>query len=161
MDKHRPCSWSKIAGVHGFALLLALVLFAFHVFVTSMHAGEVVRHKAWLLGHWTRKTYRKIILLGCFLLLMLAHLAEAAARGLSALDAAHTKPYGRHLFHRRDDHDSGLRRHPAEVSWRHLGTLIAITGVLMFGCSTAFCRDLAGRLGASLLLGVLWKNPRN
>jgi voltage-gated potassium channel Kch len=22
--------------------------------------------------------------------------------------------------------------------WRHLGTLIAITGVLMFGCSTAF-----------------------
>ena len=55
-----------------------------------------------------------------------------------ALDAAHTKSYGRHLFHRRDDHDSGLRRYPAEVSLETLGTLIAITGVLMFGCSTAF-----------------------
>ena len=28
-----------------------------------------------------------------------------------------------------------LLKHP----WRHLGTLIAITGVLMFGCSAAFC----------------------
>ena len=25
-----------------------------------------------------------------------------------------------------------------EYPWRHLGALIAITGVLMFGCSTAF-----------------------
>ena len=27
---------------------------------------------------------------------------------------------------------------PLKSPWRHLGTLIAITGVLMFGCSTAF-----------------------
>lgn len=26
----------------------------------------------------------------------------------------------------------------SKYPWRHLGTLIAITGVLMFGCSTAF-----------------------
>ncbi len=45
--------------------------------------------------------------------------ARGGGRGMGpvlALGAAYTKPYGRHLFHRRDGHDSGLRRHPAEVS---------------------------------------------
>ncbi len=35
-------------------------------------AGEMVRHKAWLLAHLGPENYGKIILLGCFLLLTLA-----------------------------------------------------------------------------------------
>jgi hypothetical protein len=139
VDRYRPCSWSKIAMVHVFALLLALVLFAFHVFVIFDVSGEILRHKAWLLAHLGPENFGKIILLGCFFLLMLAHLAEAAAWGLFlcwtrlipsltegiyfTAAAITTLGYGDILL---------------KYPWRHLGTLIAITGVLMFGCSTAF-----------------------
>jgi hypothetical protein len=34
--------------------------------------------------------------------------------------------------------------------WRHLGTLIAITGVLMFGCSTAFL---------FVIMQEVWQHP--
>ena len=79
-----------------------------------------------------------------------------------ALDAAITKPYGRHLFHRRDDHDSGLRRHPAEVSLATSRDMDCDNGgadVRLF--NGVLVRDLAGRLGASLLLGVCGRTLEN
>ena len=139
VDRHRPCSWSKIAGVHVFALLLALVLFAFHVFVIFDASGEVVRHKAWLLAHLGPENYGKIILLGCFLLLMLAHVAEAAAWGLflrwTRLIPSLTEGI---YFTAATITTLGYGDILLKYPWRHLGTLIAITGVLMFGCSTAY-----------------------
>ncbi len=139
VDRHRPCSWSKIAGVHVFALLLALVLFAFHVFVIFDASGEMVRHKTWLLANLEQEIYGKIILLGCFLLLTLAHLAEAAAWGLflrwTRLIPSLTEGI---YFTAATITTLGYGDILLKYPWRHLGTLIAITGVLMFGCSTAF-----------------------
>ncbi len=138
-DTHRPPAPRRIVGVYGFSVLLALVLFYFHVIVIFDVIGELLRFKTWMVEHLGPKHTGKILLLGSFLTLMLAHVAEAAAWGLflcrtrllpSITDGVYftaasitTLGYG-----------DVLLKYP----WRHLGTLIAITGVLMFGCSTAF-----------------------
>jgi hypothetical protein len=120
-------------------LLLALALFAFHVFVIFDASGEMVRHKAWLLAHLGPENFGKIVLLGCFLSLMLAHLAEAAAWGLflrrTRLIPSLTEGI---YFTAATITTLGYGDILLKYPWRHLGTLIAITGVLMFGCSTAF-----------------------
>lgn len=129
----------RFLGVYGFALLLALVLFYFHAVVIFDVIGEMLRNKALLIEHVGLQRSGRLILLGCFFALMLAHVLEAFAWGLylhvtrlmpSIADGTYftavsitTLGYG-----------DVLLKHP----WRHLGTLIAITGVLMFGCSTAF-----------------------
>ena len=82
VNNHPPFSRRKIGGIHGFALLLALLLFYFHVVVIFDVIGEMLRAKAWLLEHLGPHQAGKIILLGCFLALMLAHFAEAAVWGL-------------------------------------------------------------------------------
>ncbi len=139
MDKHLPVSGRRIVGVHGVALLLSLVLFYFHVVVIFDVIGEMLLYKAWLLEHLKPKDAGKLLLLGCFFALTLAHVIEAVVWGLYlrwtkllpnitegvyfSASSITTLGYGDILL---------------KYPWRHLGTLIAITGVLMFGCSTAF-----------------------
>ena len=76
IDKHLPPSRTRIVGVYGFALLLALVLFYFHVVVIFDVIGEMLRYKAWLLENMGPKHTGKLLLLGCFFVLMSAHVAE-------------------------------------------------------------------------------------
>jgi len=139
LERDRLSSRSSIGGIYGFAVLLALVLFYFHVVVIFDVITEMLRFKAWMLEHLGPKHTGKILLLGCFFALMVAHVAEAGIWGLflrwtrllpSITDGIYftaasitTLGYGDILL---------------KYPWRHLGTLIAITGVLMFGCSTAF-----------------------
>jgi voltage-gated potassium channel Kch len=139
LDKQRPFSRSKILSVHIFALLLALVLFAFHVSVIIEASAEIVRYKTSLVADLGSKKYGKIILLGSFFLLTLAHIAEAAAWGLylrwMRLIPSLTEGI---YFTAATITTLGYGDIILKYPWRHLGTLIAITGVLMFGCSTAF-----------------------
>ena len=138
MDKHLPPSRRRIVGVYGFALLLTLSLFYFYLVVIFDVTAEFLRYKPWLRAQLGPGGAGKIIVLGSFLTLMLAHLVQAAIWGLflryvrlmpSATEAVYftaasitTLGYGDILL---------------KYPWRHIGTLIAITGVLMFGCSTA------------------------
>lgn len=138
-DKHRLTSRRRIVEVYGSATLLALVLFYLHVMVIFDVLGEMLHHKTWMLEHLGLNHAGKTLLLVSFLTLMLAHVAESAVWGLffrwkllmpSVTEGIYftaasitTLGYGDILL-----------KHP----WRHLGTLIAITGVLMFGCSAAF-----------------------
>lgn len=138
-DKPLPPSRSRIAEVYGFALLLALVLFYFHVMVIFDVIGELLRCKAWMLEHLGPKHTGKLLLLICFFALMLAHIAEAAVWGLyfrwtRLLPTITEGVYFTAASITTLGYGDILLRYP----WRHLGTLIAITGVLMFGCSTAF-----------------------
>ncbi|MBK1722601.1 hypothetical protein CKO23_10120 [Thiocystis violacea] len=120
------------------ALLLALLLFSFHVVVILDVAGELIGHKVWLLAHVGSYT-GKAILLGCFFLLFTAHLIEAAAWGLflrwtrlfsSVLEGIY--------FSATSATTLGYGDVVLPTPWRQLGPLIAIHGVLLFGCSTAF-----------------------
>jgi len=139
IDRHLPPSRRRISGVYGFAVLLALVLFYFHVVMILDVAGEVLRYKEWMLEHLGPKHTGRILLLGSFFALLLAHVAEAAVWGLffrwTRLLASITEGV---YFTAATITTLGYGDILLKYPWRHLGTLIAITGVLMFGCSTAF-----------------------
>ena len=135
---HRTVSRNKIVGVHVFALLLALILFLFHVVIIIDVAGELIRREAWLLAHFGQYA-GKVALLGCFFVLFLAHILEAGVwglflRGTRLLPSVTDGIYFTAVSITTLGYGDVLLKYP----WRHLGTLIAITGVLMFGCSTAF-----------------------
>jgi hypothetical protein len=139
IDPNRPPSRRRIAGIYGFALLLALVLFCFHVVMILDVAGEMLRCKAWMLEHLGPKHTGRILLLGSFFALLLAHIGEAAVWGLffrwtGLLPSITEGVYFTAATITTLGYGDILLKYP----WRHLGTLIAITGVLMFGCSTAF-----------------------
>jgi len=138
-DKHRPASLGRIAGIYGFALLLALVLFYFHVMVIIDVIGEMLGYKARLLNELGRKDTGKLLLLGCFFALTSAHVIQAAVWGLflrwtQLMPSVTEGVYFTAASITTLGYGDILLKYP----WRHLGTLIAITGVLMFGCSTAF-----------------------
>ncbi len=129
----------RVVGIYGFAVLLTIALFYFHVMVIFDVIGEMLHFKAGMLEHLGPNHTGKILLLGSFFTLMLAHFAEAAVWGLF-LRAARLLPtisegiYFTAASITTVGYGDILLKYP----WRHLGTLIAITGVLMFGCSTAF-----------------------
>jgi hypothetical protein len=138
-DKHLPPSIKRIVRLYGFALLLALVLFYFHVMVIFDVIGEMLHYRAWLLESIGSKDAGKLILLGCFLALLTAHIIEAVAWGLflywtRVLSSITEGVYFSAASITTLGYGDILLKYP----WRHIGTLIAITGVLMFGCSTAF-----------------------
>ncbi len=139
IEQPLPAFRSRIVGVHGLALLLALALFYFHVVVILDVAGEILRYKSWLLKNMGPKDAGKLILLGCFFALTLSHVTQAAAWGLflrwtQLLPSITEGVYFSAASITTLGYGDILLKHP----WRHLSTLIAITGVLMFGCSTAF-----------------------
>jgi hypothetical protein len=139
LDKPLPASQRKIVGVYGFALLLALALFYFHVVVIFDVIGEMLHYKVWLRENLGPKDAGKLMLLGCFCALMMAHIAQAAVWGLflswaKLLSSITEGVYFTAASITTLGYGDILLKYP----WRHLGTLIAITGVLMFGCSTAF-----------------------
>ncbi len=82
MEKERLFSRSLIGGIYGLSVLLALVLFYFHVVVIFDVIAEMLRFKAWMLEHLGPKHTGKILLLVSFFALVLAHVAEAAVWGL-------------------------------------------------------------------------------
>jgi zinc transporter len=137
-DRHRTVSRSKIVGIHVFSLLLALALFLFHVVVIIDVAGELIRRETWMLAHFGQHA-GKSALLGCFFLLFFAHLAEAVAwglflRGARLLPSVTEGVYFTAVSLTTLGYGDVVLKYP----WRHIGTMIAITGVLTFGCSTAF-----------------------
>ena len=139
MERDRSLSRSRIGGLYGVAVLLSLVLFYFHVVVIFDVIAEMLRLKAWMLEHLGPKHTGKILLLGSFFALMVAHVAEAAVWGLflrwtRLLPSITEGVYFTGASMTTLGYGDILLKYP----WRHLGTLIAITGVLMFGCSTAF-----------------------
>jgi hypothetical protein len=138
-DEHRPASRGRIAGIYGFSLLLALVLFYFHVMVIIDVIGEMLGYKVRLMDELGPKDGGKLLLLGCFFALTSAHVIQAAAWGLflrwtQLMPSVTEGVYFTAASITTLGYGDILLKYP----WRHLGTLIAITGVLMFGCSTAF-----------------------
>jgi zinc transporter len=139
VGKPRPLSFSLIVGVHGFALLLALVLFYFHVVGVFDVIGEIYHGKKSLMVELGPQEFGKIALLGCFLALVVFHLVEAMMWGLFLRSMRLVSSITEGIYFAAASittlgYGDVLLKYP----WRHLSTLIAITGVLTFGCSTAF-----------------------
>jgi hypothetical protein len=134
-----PRRHHRVRRVYVLALLLALGLFYFHVVVIFDVAGEMLRHQPWFISHLGAQTTGKTIILGCFMVLFAAHLVEAAAWGVflswTRLSSSITEGF---YFTAASITTLGYGDVVLPSPWRHLGPLVAISGVLMFGCSTAF-----------------------
>jgi len=139
MDNNLLPSRGKIAGIYSVAVLFSLLLFYFHVVVMFDVISGGLHYKAWLLEHVGPKNTGKLLLLGCFFVLLAAHVAEAAGWGifLRRIKLMTSITEGVY-FSAASITTLGYGDILLKFPWRHLGTLIAITGVLMFGCSTAF-----------------------
>lgn len=138
-DEHLPPARKRIVGVYAFALLLALGLFYLHLVVIFDVIGEIIRIKPWLLEKMAAKAVGKLILLGCFFALLSVHVTQALVWGVflrwaRLLTSVTEGVYFSAVSITTLGYGDILLKYP----WRHIGSLIAITGVLMFGCSTAF-----------------------
>jgi hypothetical protein len=124
--------------VYGVALLLAIALFYFQVVMFFDVIGQMVHTKAWLLKTMGPKHTGKILLLGCFFVLLFTHATQAAVWGmfLRRVRLVSSLTEGAY-FAGASITTLGFGDILLKYPWRHLGTMIAITGVLMFGCSTA------------------------
>ncbi|MGD9888184.1 MAG: ion channel [Halothiobacillaceae bacterium] len=125
--------------VYSFGFFLVLGLFYLHTALIFNVAGSLLSAKPWFLEYLEPQEAGKMIVLGCFVILFFAHIVNAAIWGLflrwsglvpSFLEGFYfvgvtisTLGYGDVLL---------------KKPWRHLGPMIAIAGVLKFGCSTAF-----------------------
>ena len=94
--------------------------------------GQMSRYKALLLESMGQKDAGKLLLLGVFLALLLAHLIQAAVWGLylrwtrlmpSITEASYFSGASITTL----GYSDILLKYP----WRHLGTLIAVSGVLI------------------------------
>jgi len=130
---------SVVGRVYGFGLLLVLGLFFFHLTVLFDVAGFLVSAQSSFEEYLGPRSAGIAIVMGCFVVLFIAHGAEAAAWALFL------------RWHRvLSSFSEGLYFSAATISalgygdvvlarpWRQLGPMVAIAGVLKFGCSTAF-----------------------
>lgn len=137
-NSHKPTHRPRVIWVYVLAMLLALALFVLHVVVILDVAGEILSHEKWLLAHLGRYP-GEIVLLGCFLLLFAAHLAEAAAWGLFLRWTRLAPNVLEGIYFAATSYTTlGFGDLILPKPWRQLGPFIATHGVLLFGCSTAF-----------------------
>lgn len=139
LDRHFAPSRKRIAEIYGFAVMLALVLFFFQLVMIFDVAGELLRSQSWLGDTLGAKNAGKLIVLMCFFALMAVHASQATLWGVFLHRTRLLKSVTEGVYFSAASVTTlGYGDILLTYPWRHIGTLIAITGVLMFGCSTAF-----------------------
>ena len=130
---------SRRHGLFGLSLVLATVLFSLHATLLIEVADVLPAVGAWLRDGHSALGVGKVIILGCFVLLFIAHFAEAAAWGLFFWHAGFTPTFTDGVYFAAASVTSvGYGDVVLPPPWRLLGPLASINGTLMFGCSTAF-----------------------
>lgn len=116
-----------------------LLLFMLHTVVLFDVAGLLVRRHGWLAGEIGPRSASRIMILGCFMLLFVVHIIEAACWGGFLRWRRLVGSFTEGLYFAAVSMTAlGYGDIVLPAPWRHLGPLAAITGVLMFGCSAAF-----------------------
>ncbi|TCT24288.1 ion channel [Thiobaca trueperi] len=137
----------SIAGITGrrvqvvfiLAWLLVAVLFLFHASLLFEVAWQIQMFVPWLILHLGPRSAGKAIILGCFVVLFFTHLAEAMAWGLLIWRAGLAPSFSEGLYFSATSMTAlGYGDVVLAPPWRLIGPLAAISGLLMFGCSTAF-----------------------
>ncbi|EGV18680.1 Ion transport 2 domain protein [Thiocapsa marina 5811] len=129
----------RVRRVFGFAVLVACVLFFFHANLLFESAALILRNVDPLIEHLGAGRAGKVIIFGCFAMLFAAHLAEAAVWGLYVWRQGLTRTYADGIYFTAVTVTAlGYGDVVLLPPWRMLGPLIAIAGLLKFGCSTAF-----------------------
>jgi hypothetical protein len=131
------------------ALALAALLFFLHAYLLIELADYLIPANTWLKDHYGLAPAGKAVILGCFVVLFLAHFAEAAAWGFFFWRQGFTGTFTDGVYFAAASVTSvGYGDMVLPPPWRLLGPLASINGTLMFGCSTAFL---------FLVLQTIWK----
>lgn len=133
-----PSSRRRVRRVYVLALLFVFGLFLFHTVLLFDIAAVMVHAETWLTELLGKHRYGKAIILGCFCLLFAGHVAEAAAWALFLRWQRLVPTVSDGLYFAAVTTTTlGYGDVVLPTPWRQLGPLIAIAGILKFGCSTA------------------------
>jgi Ion channel len=125
--------------VYSMALALAAGVFFFHTSVLYEVADHLIAAHAWLTGNYSPATAGKAIILVSFFILFITHFVEAAAWGLFLWRKGLIPTFTDGVYFSATTITAlGYGDVVLPPPWRILGPLVAISGILMFGCSTAF-----------------------
>lgn len=121
------------------ALLLVLALFYLHALLLLDVAGLMVKDRAPLIEIIGPGHAGKALIIWSFVVLFVAHVLEAAAWGLFMRWRRLCTNFPEGLYFAIVTMTTlGYGDVVLPPPWRNLGPLMVVSGLLMFGCSTAF-----------------------
>ncbi|MFC6631854.1 two pore domain potassium channel family protein [Microbulbifer taiwanensis] len=128
--------WRRVFGV---ALLLAAGVFLFHTAVLLEVARHLSGAHSWLTREYGAANAGRILVPVCFFVLFLTHMIEAFVWGLFLRRKKLVSSLTEGIYFSSSSITAlGYGDVVLQSPWRVLGPLVAINGLLMFGCSTAF-----------------------
>ncbi|MGP7733642.1 ion channel [Oceanimonas smirnovii] len=129
----------QAAKIYSLAILLVVTLFYIHTWLIFDVAGAMLHSTPAFISRLAPSEKGKAIILCCFIILFMAHLLEVVGWSvflrLTKLVSSLT---GGFYFVGVSISTLGYGDVVLERPWRQIGPVIAIAGVLKFGCSTAF-----------------------
>jgi hypothetical protein len=135
----RPTRPWRVGPVFSLALLLAFALFAVHATVLFDIALFTSNHHQELVDRMGPHRAGRLIVVGCFSLLFVTHMGEAAVWGVFLRVTGLMRTFMEGVYFAGVTITAlGYGDVVLAPPWRMLAPIIAVTGVLKFGCSTAF-----------------------
>lgn len=129
----------RLRHIFTIALVLAAGLFLVHTGVLFELARHLIAADAWLTAVYGPALAGRTLVLGSFFGLFITHVIEAAAWGLFLWRNGLIPTFTEGVYFSATSITSlGYGDVVLTPPWRILGPLVAISGTLMFGCSTAF-----------------------
>lgn len=121
------------------SIVLTLVLFYFHIVLIFDVAGDLLSYRPLFISHFGEHQTGKLMVLGTFFILFIAHLSETIVWGLFLHRGKIVPTFLEGVYFVGATISTlGYGDVVPSKPWREIGPLIAISGVLKFGCSTAF-----------------------
>lgn len=132
-------STRRLHHIFGLALALAAGVFLFHAGVLTEGARHLIAMNAWLTDNYGTTTAGRVLVVISFLALFITHFIEAVAWGLFLWRKGLISTFTEGVYFSATSITAlGYGDVVLAPPWRMLGPLVAISGALMFGCSTAF-----------------------
>lgn len=138
-ESNRVAPKRRLRRVVGMALALAAGLFLVHTGVLFEFARHLVAANGWLTAAYGPALAGRTLVLASFFGLFITHVVEAGAWGLFLWRNGLIPTFTEGVYFSAVSITSlGYGDVVLTPPWRILGPLVAISGTLMFGCSTAF-----------------------
>jgi len=135
----QAASKRQLRRVFSMALALVAGIFFFHTGVLFEVARHLLVANDWLAGNYGHATAGKGIVLASFFVLFVTHFIEAAAWGLFLWRKGLIPTFTEGVYFSATSITGlGYGDVVLQPPWRMLGPLVSMSGILMFGCSTAF-----------------------
>lgn len=129
----------NILKVYFLGSLLLVLLFYIHTILIFDVAGSLLNARPWFVERWESHEAGKIIVLGCFIILFGAHLLEVVGWSLFLKVTRLVSSTSEGMYFVGVSISTlGYGDVVLIKPWRQIGPMIAIAGVIKFGCTTAF-----------------------